>query len=249
MAVGEPNPPVGWLMTLRSTVRRPYDRVSGYVTDIFDRPYRQAEALAALYRSIDPTQPLTGFGKWAISPDFALLLAEIVRERRPATIVELGTGLSTLVTSYVLSELGSGTIFAVDHEQRFLDESRQRCELHGVGTQVVWVHAPLVETTIGAKTSFWYDIRDGLPADIDLLVVDGPPGKDQRRARYPAIGLIEERLAADGVVLVDDARRRDERSMVRDWCRESRHQLRATFVPLIDGAFVVDAGGRSAWRS
>ena len=82
--------------------------------------------------------------------------------------------------------------------------------------------AAIAEVAVNNETRRWYDVSvlDGIEGTVDLLIVDGPPHKLQRLARYPALPLLIDRLAADAVVLVDDANRRDEREMVRRWQSE-----------------------------
>ena len=53
--------------------------------------------------------------------------------------------------------------------------------------------------------------------DIDLLIVDGPPGSTGTRARFPAYPLLSERLAPSALILVDDLQRSDERAVVDAW--------------------------------
>ena len=50
-----------------------------------------------------------------------------------------------------------------------------------------------------------------------LLVVDGPPGTVRPMARYPALPVLLNRLAADATVVMDDARRPDEQAIAERW--------------------------------
>lgn len=204
--------------------------------DFYEQPYRQAEALIALDRLICPRLPLPSMGKWAIAPDFALLLARTVQERIPKTIVELGSGVSTLVFSYVLEAQTQGQIISIDHESQFLKQTQNTLASHGLGSRVRWVHAPLVSIEVGRERFSWYDLPKDLPETIDLLLIDGPPGKLQRLSRYPAVPKLISRLKKNSMIIVDDANRRDERKMVKRWLGEYP-ELEATFLPLYKGAY------------
>lgn len=52
---------------------------------------------------------------------------------------------------------------------------------------------------------------------VDVLIVDGPPGLTGDWARYPAYPLLREKLRPGAIVLIDDAQRTDERSIVEAW--------------------------------
>ena len=62
------------------------------------------------------------------------------------------------------------------------------------------------------STSSLEDVKD-----IDVLLVDGPPGSTGAMARFPAYPLLREKLASSALILVDDVHRDDERSAVDMW--------------------------------
>jgi hypothetical protein len=61
----------------------------------------------------------------------------------------------------------------------------------------------------------WYD-HGPLPAEIDLLIVDGPPWAIHPYVRGAADSLFD-RMAVGGTVLLDDAARPGERVVARKW--------------------------------
>ena len=79
-------------------------------------------------------------------------------------------------------------------------------------------HAPLTELTADDRTYQWYDV-DRLTdlRGIDLLVIDGPPAATGPDARYPALQVLEAKLAPTATVVLDDANRPDEQDAVRRW--------------------------------
>jgi hypothetical protein len=56
--------------------------------------------------------------------------------------------------------------------------------------------------------------------EIDLLLVDGPPGSAGTQARYPALPVLSDRLADGAIVVLDDFSRADETTIVERWCAE-----------------------------
>ncbi len=155
---------------------------------------------------------------WAASPDFARELFEIVERERPRQIVELGSGVSSLVIAHALKRSGRGHLLSIDHEDRFADITRQRIERFGMSDVVRVIHAPLREQVIEHERWPWYDLDTiNLPSEIDLLVVDGPPASLRSQARFPALPVLAQRMSKGALVLMDDAARPDEQAIIARW--------------------------------
>ena len=185
-----------------------------------DSIFRQSEALQGLYLDLGFTRSLPPTRGWAGSPDYLAELAGYVQRNRPAAIVECGSGVSTLIIARALQLNGSGHVHTLEHSPEHGRATRALLERHGVEAWATVVDAPLRDHAIAGETWPWYSIN-GLPGGaIDLIVVDGPPKRTRRLARYPAMPLLGARLAATGAVVVDDADRPDEREIVRRWKAE-----------------------------
>ncbi|HSB55892.1 MAG TPA: class I SAM-dependent methyltransferase [Gemmatimonadales bacterium] len=191
-----------------------------------DIRYRRTEAWLAIYSVIQPRVPFPTIQPYMATPELLRHVIHQVLERKPGLIVELGSGISTLIAAYGAEQLGKCQIISVDHEARFRDATQATLAAHGLSHRVKLIHAPLVPVQSGSLRSQWYDpniIRAAIQesgAEIGMLLVDGPPGMDQKLARLPAVPQLHDRLAADCVVLVDDARRADEQEMVRQWMQQ-----------------------------
>ena len=61
--------------------------------------FRQTEAAVSLYAVVKPRLPLPATRGWAMAPDMAGLVYATVIERRPRRVLELGSGVSTLVAA------------------------------------------------------------------------------------------------------------------------------------------------------
>jgi predicted O-methyltransferase YrrM len=185
--------------------------------------YRRTEALAALYSVITPKKPLPAPRTYMGSPELLRAVATSVFELEPRCTVELGSGVTTLVAAYALAKLGAGRIVSLDHEALYAEQTNALLRAHGLEHVAKAVHAPLVAVQAGTHQGRWYD-RSALASEgvtaIDLLIVDGPPGKEQRFARYPALPLLDGLLSPRAWVLVDDAARKDETEMTRRWVAE-----------------------------
>lgn len=210
------------------------------------RDVRNAEDAALVAPMLAPAQ--VSLGTWAAEPDFLRLLAGELWHN-PDEVVELGSGASTILMAAVRRDRGGPPVITIDHDQRFAEHTRAALRRAGL-QQHAEVHvAPLRPATVNGRDVIWYDRRTldrVLPARIDLLVVDGPPST-VRRARWPAVELLCERLGDRCVVLLDDGRRRDETATALLWAR--RHPNLALFwhdtvkgtwrlqhTPTVDGA-------------
>jgi predicted O-methyltransferase YrrM len=147
------------------------------------------------------------------------VLNEIVFGERE-TIVELGSGISTVVIARLLAERG-GTLASVEHDPSWATTARSQLRREGLESVVELSVAPLEphpETWDGAP---WYsfDAIASLPDGVDLLFVDGPPGYGEGMAhsRYPALPALADRLAPHALVILDDANREPEREIVERW--------------------------------
>lgn len=156
-------------------------------------------------------------GAWTVESDFALLLANEVR-REAETIVECGSGLTTLLLATMLRANRKGRLYSIEHDPLFAEETRRRLAAAELSDWVELIVAPLEEGTFGSERVVWYSspaIAE-IPAGIDLLVVDGPP--DVRPwARWPAVEVFHERFSQKGTVLLDDGHRPAETRAALRW--------------------------------
>jgi predicted O-methyltransferase YrrM len=183
--------------------------------------YQQIEALFSIFSTLRVAAPLPPMRGWAISPDFAKIIAGTIYEKRPRRVLELGSGVSTLIAAYALRQVGGCALISLEHDQQFARTSDNNVKTHGLADLATVVYAPLREVVAGGRTHLWYDIAAlaGLQ-EIDIVIVDGPPGTVQNFARYPALPLLWSRLSDEAVLLIDDADRADERKVIELWCGE-----------------------------
>ena len=190
--------------------------------------YRQVEALFALYQKIDFRAPLLNMRSWVASPDFLAILSSLIQEHQPMTIFEAGGGATTIISGYSLQQLGRGHVYAVDHQQKFADQTRDQIQQHGLTEYATAIYAPLVPIDINGTSWQWYDLQQfDTISNIDLLVVDGPPQFDNPSdmARYPALPLMEDKLQTNALVLMDDADRENEQEISKHWEHEFSLEL------------------------
>lgn len=145
--------------------------------------------------------------------------------RRPELIVELGGGVSTILITRLLRELGSGRLLTVEHDPAWAQQMQHQLDREGLAGHAQIVLAPLRphERAWGAH---WYD-EDALVAavdgtSIDVLIVDGPPAWQPgfEHARYPAVGALANWLATGATIVLDDIERAGEQAVLQRWQEE-----------------------------
>ena len=199
--------------------------------------FRQLESLLQLVAIIRPDPPLPDTRNGAASPDFLKKIVELMAAQRPKLVVEAGSGVSTLVIGYYLKQLGAGRVVALEHDPVFANTAREWIRLHGLEAHASVVDTPL---TPGAVAGFtWYDVRQAqLGAQIELLIVDGPPATTGHLARYPALPALYSALSDDAVILLDDGLRADEALTAKRWTGEYP-DFAAEFLHLEKGAWLL----------
>src|SRR5690606_7089028 len=102
--------------------------------------------------------PLPPLRLWAISPDFALVIAALIKQYHPAHIFELGSGSSTLISSYTLEKVGAGKVTSLEHLAQYAQESAANTQKHGLDGIATVVHSPLIDQTFKGEKWRWYDL-------------------------------------------------------------------------------------------
>ena len=159
---------------------------------------------------------------WAADARLLLEIARAIRSRRPALVVDIGSGSTTLVAAACCKRFKSGRVIAFDHETGYAEATRRALAANGLEDFATVVHAPLTGVEFPGGRGQWYDPAAfaAVTRPIDLLVVDGPPGSTGPQARYPVAPFLFDRLADDALIFLDDARRRDEQQILARFARE-----------------------------
>ena len=156
---------------------------------------------------------LPPFGPWVARADFLTLIVQHILAARPRMIVEFGSGASTLVILRCLQLNGSGTLISFDDDAGYARITGQRAELLGFCPDIRVVGLGPAAGYAGS----WYQ-ADELPAEIDCLVVDGPPRTIHPETRDGA-AMLFDRISPKGAVFLDDAGRPGEKAIVERWTR------------------------------
>jgi hypothetical protein len=178
---------------------------------------RDVEALLQLYRDFRPRAPMPPSGRWALNAAGLLRLLHLIEQQQPKTILELGSGTSSVWIAYALERSG-GRLVSVDHAPEFAELTRSMLAMHGLEHVAEVRHAPLRQLRMDGRDFRWYAAEAFTDlSEVGLLVVDGPPGGTGPAARYPALRELESRLSSRATVFLDDADRPDEQEILRQW--------------------------------
>ena len=154
---------------------------------------------------------------WSAAADFLKLIVDEVINHNPRNVVECGSGVSTLMLAAACREFGGGKIASLEHQQEYASDMRDIIASYQLQDFVTIIDAPLVDTQLNGDEYQWYSLKSMHMRDIDLLVIDGPPGKLQRYSRYPAVPLLYDFLNKGCTIFLDDAAREDEQEIARRW--------------------------------
>ncbi|MCY3836239.1 MAG: class I SAM-dependent methyltransferase [Anaerolineaceae bacterium] len=183
---------------------------------------RQENETLWLQENLAFQEALPRVGGFAAADDFLALIARTVQylhqHRSPLHILEMGSGISTLVLAQTLCQLNAGRLLSLEHSERFALRTQGWLTQMNLNDHGAVLHAPLkpCPTELGAPQ--WYDLRC-LPEGMQfhLLVIDGPPAWLNRNARTPTLPLLAARMAPHAIIVLDDHHRRGERKSVQKW--------------------------------
>lgn len=217
-------------------------QVSLITHHLYQSGINQMQSLQAIYSILDPKLPLPSMARWAGNPDFCQLLMKQILLSNPKVVLELGSGVSTVVAGLTLQKTG-GRIYSVEHDRAFKAETEIELANQGLDEFARVYESPLKDTAVDVGSFRWYDLSvlDEIP-DIDLLVIDGPPGNIQNLSRYPALPILYGKLAKEAVIIMDDGRRRDEKQIVAMWL-DRYVDLESRFIDTEKGTFLITRKG------
>lgn len=196
------------------------------------------QMILGLYQVLQPRASFPLMRRWAASPDILTLYLNLIITKKPDLVLELGSGVSSLIAGYGVERNGSGRVIALDHDQQFLEQTLNHVKLHKLDHFVELRHAPLVHADSLEEGRLWYSLEAMKDlGKIDLLFIDGPPDPQDKGNRLPALSLLNDRLSENAYVLFDDTVRPSYREGILEWA--SVNGFRAVEYPYEKGAIVL----------
>lgn len=185
----------------------------------------------------DSPQVLPPAGSYAIRAEGIAELLKAISVYSPKIIVECGSGSSTAWLGLHLKKNSLNShIYCLEHNPEYAAKTRLLASDLGVSEYITVIDAPLEEHLLDNNNKvLWYGKNgiDQLPANIDLLFVDGPPANAGRNIRKSAFKLLKNKLSETAMVVVDDASRPSERKMVDEWISQEKMKVQSGFNELV----------------
>jgi len=198
-----------------------------YPYDSIEIAYQQLESLIPLINDLDIKKKLPNTRGYAASPDYLLKINEIIKEKKPNLILEAGSGVSTLVASYALKKYGGGKIISLDHNEKYAQQTKCELKKHNLENYAEVIYAPLKKhifpiSDLYSNYLVWYDTEAIISQidSIDLFIIDGPPIKGVKNARFPAFPIMFDKMKNGTIIILDDAKRKNEQETIRLWKKE-----------------------------
>lgn len=192
------------------------------ISELLKNEFNQNQALFNIHGSLNIDKPLPRFrDDWSVAPDFGLLVVEEILHNEVEHIIEFGSGLTSILIGYALKKQSKGTLVTFDHEEPYFSKTKSNIADHNLDEFIDIKLAPLTEIKIDDHEGIWYEQKSLSDVqDIELVIVDGPPGHIQSLSRYPALPLVYSKLSASCSIFVDDYHRKDEQEMVDRWLKD-----------------------------
>jgi predicted O-methyltransferase YrrM len=211
----------------------------------YDLRTRIAHQQSHIWNSHNVLRVLSGMasfpapGGWAASTDILAELARLIFTQQPSVVVELGSGLSTLVIAAALKRNGSGRLISIDGDEAYAEKTRQQLALHDLSDWAEVRYSKISAMVFEGEQRLWYDtsVFDDLQS-IDLLFVDGPPAAIRADIRRPSLPWFWNKLSIGATALLDDASRLAETAIQMAW-KKSFPSAKFEFLPFEKGALRV----------
>jgi predicted O-methyltransferase YrrM len=181
----------------------------------------QLRDMLAVSESSKPQAAITPLNpRWQLSSQ---AMHEVIRHillDQPKVVVECGSGASTMWIGRALCRVGEGRLISLENSADWIAIVTGMLQYEGLsGVEVR--HAPMEPIQVAGQEQPWYSASVLADVEeIDLLLVDGPPGRTNKLARYPAVPALREKLRPGATVMLDDCHRRDEKETLRKWLAE-----------------------------
>jgi hypothetical protein len=184
-----------------------------------DAQLRELTALASVAPlRIGPGLPMTDMA--LDGAELSWILSYILKNGAES-IVECGSGMSTLVIGNLLKSRGGGRLFSLEEDEAWFGHMQHLVGVQELGDFVTVLHAPIRAFAGGEG---WYDSSVASEivkrtTAIDLLLIDGPRSK-AGQSRYQALGYFRPVLNQSSLVLLHDCDREAEHEVLNRWMGE-----------------------------
>ena len=206
--------------------------VNSFHSELVVLSYQLLEKMLGFEKALPVTE------HWSAAPDFLKIISDYCLEKKPQVIVECSSGTSSLVLSQCCKLNRTGYVYSLENGEKFVTQTSQQLDDFSLSEYCDVIHAQLQDVQLNSDSFQWYALNDFPNVEIDMLVIDGPPGFLQKHSRYPALPMLNERLAEHCAIFLDDAARDDEQELVRRWLK-AYPEFQAEYIENERGCFIL----------
>ncbi|APD95389.1 hypothetical protein BM523_16090 [Alteromonas mediterranea] len=206
------------LKTIDSQTSQNFQEIKGELPKLVNQQIQLSKFLE------EGEMPLS-FEGWTIAPDLAFRLVNDYSQYKFDGIVEFGSGLSTCLLAK-LSISNGCKLFSFEHDKTYLDKTATLLKSLKLESEVNLIHGKLKNLCYESLNYKFYTCLANLKKMAKslsagsrvLILVDGPPGRTNIKARFPALPLVLE-CFPDSIIHIylDDYNRLHEQEIIADW--------------------------------
>lgn len=157
---------------------------------------------------------------WSAAADFLSIVSDYCLSKKPQVIVECSSGTSSMVLARCCQLNACGHVYSLENGEPYAKKTQQQLDEFSLAEYCDVLHAPLTDYQLDGENFQWYEMAHLPGVNIDILVIDGPPGFIQHLSRYPALPLLYPQLAKGSIIFLDDAAREDEKEIIKRWLND-----------------------------
>lgn len=188
--------------------------LSGMATKAdLDNLYSQISGIQQIHSALAGGAVLRPMRGWAMSPDAMSWILADLQERESPTVIEFGSGQSTVILASALRNRNGGRLISVEHDPDYSKAVIRQLASLGLEDWVEFRILPLAGIPSGNGSGICHTYRIGeLPAiAVDVALIDGPPARNGELTRLAPLEWCLENLKPGGAVYLDDSARPPER--------------------------------------
>jgi hypothetical protein len=194
-----------------------------YTESVYVQEYRNYSYLEEIHYADVFNSTITGSSWWkypinpggsmAVGYSFLYALYRILDEIRPDSILELGLGQSTLMTTaYACDKKDKVRHVIVEHDKEWIEFFKPK--LHGYNYEIFTPNLGTVDVE-GHKINIYDDISPVMKdKKYNLMILDAPFGS-KFISRIDTLDYIPESLEDDFIIMLHDAQREGEQNTIK----------------------------------
>jgi len=195
-------------------------RINMHINKVQRNTYDTLASL--LLHRLFPDSTVLPFSPFSLNPNTILHIINDLQVNRRNSVIEFGTGVSTLIMAKFIKSNGLTTqILSVDHDLKWSAYIEEELIKHNCSEQVTLLVAPLCEHNNDQYSGKWYNeiiVKNAMDQKtFDMLLVDGPSAGEHKHVRFSALPIIFEALEDNFIIFLDDIRRPGERKILEEW--------------------------------